>query len=68
VYKRLGELYENKGDSARAAANYRQFIAFWKDADPDLQPVVADARRRLTRIAGEPTRAIPASQGAPGSH
>jgi tetratricopeptide (TPR) repeat protein len=68
VYKRLGELYENKGDSARAAADYRQFIAFWKDADPALQPVVADARRRLARIAGEPTRAIPASQGAPGSH
>jgi tetratricopeptide (TPR) repeat protein len=65
VYKRLGELYENEGDNARAAANYRQFIALWKDADPDLQPVVTDARRRLARIAGEQTRGDVGAHGAP---
>jgi tetratricopeptide (TPR) repeat protein len=65
VYKRLGELYEMKGDVARAAANYRQFIALWKDADPDLQPIVADARRRLVKLSGEPTHVITATQSAP---
>jgi eukaryotic-like serine/threonine-protein kinase len=64
VYKRLGELYEDAGDPARAAANYRQFIALWKDADPDLQPVVADARRRLAKLSGEPTRVIKATGAA----
>jgi hypothetical protein len=58
VYKRLGGLYEDAGDPARAAANYRQFIAYWKDADPDLQPVVTDARRRLAKLRSEPTREI----------
>ncbi len=50
VYKRLGELYEDKGETAKAAVNYRQFVAYWKDADPDLQPLVADARRRLAKL------------------
>jgi tetratricopeptide (TPR) repeat protein len=53
VYKRLGELYENKGDLTRAATNYRQFIALWQDADKELQPVVADARRRLAKLGAE---------------
>ncbi len=64
VYKRLGELYEMRGDVAHATASYRQFIAFWKDADPDLQPVVADVRRRLAKLSGEPTRIVPAAQGS----
>jgi tetratricopeptide (TPR) repeat protein len=56
AYKRLGELYENRGDTVRAAADYRQFIALWQNADPDLQPVVADARRRLAKLTSEPGR------------
>jgi eukaryotic-like serine/threonine-protein kinase len=59
VYKRLGELYETEGDAAHAIANYRQFIALWKDADPDLQAVVADARRRLAKLSAEVTRSVP---------
>jgi len=53
VFKRLGELYEAKGDATHAAANYRLFISAWNDADPDLQPVVADVRRRLTKLTGD---------------
>ncbi len=52
TYKRLGELYEAKGDRVRAAANYRKFIALWKDADPELQPKVSEVRRRLARLGG----------------
>ena len=51
VFKRLGELYDGKGDRARAAANYAKFVELWKDADPELQPKVAAARRRLAELS-----------------
>jgi len=27
-----------------------KFVALWKNADPELQPAVADAKRRLTKL------------------
>ncbi|MEO7986458.1 MAG: hypothetical protein ABI766_07980, partial [Gemmatimonadales bacterium] len=53
-YKRLGELYETKGDRKKAIDYYGRFVALWKDADPALQPVVKDVRGRLARLAQEP--------------
>ena len=50
VRKRLGELYEAKGDNQRAASNYITFIELWKNTDPELQPKVQDAKRRLARL------------------
>ncbi|HET7585593.1 MAG TPA: protein kinase [Gemmatimonadaceae bacterium] len=50
VSRRLGELYEEKGDRARAAAYYQKFVTLWRNADPDLQPQVADVKRRLSRL------------------
>jgi len=50
-YKRLGELWEAKGDRAKAAGYYAKFIDLWKTADPDLQPKVAEVRRRLARLS-----------------
>ena len=50
VRKRLGELYEAKGDTERAAANYIAFTELWKHADVALQPKVQDARTRLARL------------------
>ena len=47
---RLGQLYEEKGDTQRAASHYMAFIDLWKNADPELQPRVQDARRRLARL------------------
>jgi len=55
TYKRLGELYENKGDRRRAAEWYGKFVRLWRNADPELQPVVADAKRRLAKLGGEPS-------------
>jgi tetratricopeptide (TPR) repeat protein len=49
-YKRLGELWEAKGDRAKAATYYTKFLELWKDADPDLQPKVAEVRKRLARL------------------
>jgi len=50
AHKRLGELYEAKGDNARAVAQYAAFVELWKRADPDLQPKVAEVRARLDRL------------------
>ncbi len=49
-YKRLGELYEAKGDTAKAIANYERFVDLWKDAEPVLQPKVREVKARLDRL------------------
>ena len=51
IYLRLGELYQARGDTSRAASNYARFIAAWQDADSDLQPKVDDAKRRLKTLS-----------------
>jgi tetratricopeptide (TPR) repeat protein len=51
--KRLGELYEARGDKARALEHYGRFVELWKDADPVLQPGVREVRRRMAALAGE---------------
>jgi eukaryotic-like serine/threonine-protein kinase len=50
IRERLGQLYESMGNTDKAVENYRAFIELWKNADPDLQPRVADARKRLARL------------------
>jgi tetratricopeptide (TPR) repeat protein/tRNA A-37 threonylcarbamoyl transferase component Bud32 len=52
--KRLGELYEAKGDRKKAAQYYGKFVELWKGADPELQPGVKEIRGRLARLAQEP--------------
>jgi serine/threonine-protein kinase len=52
--KRLGELYEAKGDRKKAAEYYGRFVELWKNADPELQPGVKEVRARLARLAQEP--------------
>lgn len=51
ILKRLGELYEARGNAEQAALRYREFLSLWDRADPRLQPKVEDARRRLSRLA-----------------
>jgi tRNA A-37 threonylcarbamoyl transferase component Bud32/tetratricopeptide (TPR) repeat protein len=46
----LGELYEAKGNREGAAKQYARLIDIWKDADPELQPRVAELRRRLAKL------------------
>ena len=50
IRERLGQLYEGMGNTAKAIENYRAFIELWKNADPELQPRVADAKRRVARL------------------
>jgi eukaryotic-like serine/threonine-protein kinase len=50
IHKRLGELHELKGDRQSAMSHYSAFIELWKGADPELQPMVRDARQRLAAL------------------
>jgi tetratricopeptide (TPR) repeat protein len=54
VLRRTGELYEASGDRARAAATYQRFVDLWRNADPVLQPEVAEVKRRLAGLTAEP--------------
>jgi tetratricopeptide (TPR) repeat protein len=48
---RLGELYQDAGDAKSAISYYSRFVDLWKNADPDLQPRVAEARKRIAQLA-----------------
>ena len=50
IHERLGSLYEAKGNAEKAAEHYRAFIDLWKTADPELQPRVAAARHRVSKL------------------
>ena len=45
--KRLGELYQQQNDRAKAAAQYNALMQLWRGADAELEPLIADVRRRL---------------------
>lgn len=50
AYKRLGELWEAKGDAGKALDYYTKFVSIWKDADQELQPKVSEVRKRIARL------------------
>ena len=52
--QRLAALHEQRGDRAKAVYYYGRFVDLWRNADPDLQPVVRDARQRMARLSREP--------------
>lgn len=51
--KRLGELYEKKGDRTSALAQYQAFVDQWANADAELQPAVAEIRARIKELTVE---------------
>ncbi|MBU6367273.1 MAG: protein kinase [Gemmatimonadetes bacterium] len=53
----LGELAEARGDLPEAIRRYRAFAQLWRDADPELQPQVADVRRRIAALEAREARA-----------
>jgi len=54
LYRRLGELYEERGQLDKARDYYGRFVDLWKGADPELQPLVHDVKQRLARLTAEP--------------
>ncbi len=48
----LGKLYEQIGDRDRALEAYGWVTLAWEDADPLLQPLIAEARQAIARLRG----------------
>lgn len=46
----LGKAFEELGDDEQARASYAAFLDMWRDADPELQPLVEEARAALVRL------------------
>ncbi len=53
TYRRLGELYETRGEKEQALQWYGKFVDTWRGADPDLQPRVKEIQKRIGELAGE---------------
>ena len=51
AHRRLGQVYEALGDSAKAAEHYATFAGLWVDADPEYQPWVREARERAEALS-----------------
>jgi DNA-binding SARP family transcriptional activator/tetratricopeptide (TPR) repeat protein/TolB-like protein len=63
-YQRLAALHKARGDTAKAIAAYERVVALWGNADPELQPVVTDARRQIAALQGKRGAGVP-SDGSP---
>lgn len=48
----LAKIYEEREDREAAREAYEYFATHWSDADPDMQPLVADARQAAIRLRG----------------
>jgi tetratricopeptide (TPR) repeat protein len=47
---RLAQIYDQRGESAQAVRHYRRFRELWRDPEPEMQPMVAEADRRLKAL------------------
>jgi tetratricopeptide (TPR) repeat protein len=50
MLRRLGELYESRGESAKAREVYTRLLRLWRRADEELKPVLAQVRQRLDNL------------------
>lgn len=53
AWQRLGVLYEQAGEREKARDAWGHLVDQWRDADPELQPTVQEAKRRLAALSGE---------------
>jgi tetratricopeptide (TPR) repeat protein len=50
AYLYLGQAYEALGEVDKARTAYASFVEMWGNADPELQPMVEEARTALLRL------------------
>jgi hypothetical protein len=50
-YARLGDLHAKAGEREEAQGAYEMFLTAWRDADPEMTPMVARARQSLAGSA-----------------
>ena len=51
--KKLGEMYEARGEKEKARDYYQRFVDLWRAADPVFQPQVTEAKARLAALGGD---------------
>ena len=51
-----GRVAERLNDRDKAVQCYSFVLDAWRNADPELQPYVTEARDGLARLTGEPRR------------
>jgi tetratricopeptide (TPR) repeat protein len=51
----LGQIYEEKGDTQGAITRYEKMLSHWKDADPDLLPLL-EAKSHLAALTSSSTQ------------
>jgi tetratricopeptide (TPR) repeat protein/predicted Ser/Thr protein kinase len=49
VHLQLGRAYALMGDTAKATAEYQDFLTLWKDADPDI-PILKQAKAECAKL------------------
>jgi hypothetical protein len=49
AHLQIGRAYAMAGGTARAKSAYQDFLALWKDADPDL-PILKEAKTEYTKL------------------
>jgi tetratricopeptide (TPR) repeat protein len=53
VHLRLAGIHDNAGNYDQAIYHYARLLELWDQADPEFQPMVAEARGRLEALVGE---------------
>jgi hypothetical protein len=53
LLQRAGELNAQRGHRREAIERYSQLVELWKNADPDLQPLVRDVRGRIAKLTAQ---------------
>ncbi len=48
--RELGKVYEALGEYDKAREAYEYFVVYWRDADPELQSMVEEAREAIARL------------------
>jgi tetratricopeptide (TPR) repeat protein len=54
AYYHLGQVYEELGEPAKARQAYEDFAIAFAEADPELQPLVEDARMKMAQLGDFP--------------
>ena len=52
IQRELGKIYEQLEEYDKARESYEYFVHYWRDADPELQPMVEEARQAIIRLKG----------------
>ena len=55
VHLRQAQIFEARGDRAKAVTHYRRFAELWSEPDAPLVPSVSDAKTRAGRLAAAVT-------------